>query len=386
MNKTWNYCFKHLFCEKTNLFYDHLCSHEKNGNISGLPTLEQIKSQIPNPNGWSTGMEDSVICGSMMLDCAVEKGEKQLINNIVDGLILCATCSNEPGFIARSVSPIDNKTHYSNSSRDQYTHFIYSLTHLYFSSFCDDEQKQKIKEIFVDVADRMTRCVTAENDYEFPREDNKKGLCFKMWGEIGKHEYLRLPMFYLAAFLVSKNEKYRDLYLKYRDEALEKSFGFDYENAHAAYPVLQMQYSLKYIYDFDDDTTVKSKCKELMKSASDVFSKKAKEYYKSLLECTDTLGYKYTPFWNQPAVYTGNIGGIEYNNHNQDIYPENKAYYILRNIGDSVAIVALYNGFDEDLVEIIKKSADLIDYDNHYSNAPIYLLNGYYSMKSSTSF
>jgi len=386
MNSAWNYCFNHLFCDKTNLFYDHLYSHEKHGNISGLPTIEQIKSQIPNPNGWSTGMEDSVICGSMMLDCATAKGEKDNIKRIVDGLILCATCSREKGFIARSVSPIDNKTHYSNSSRDQYTHFIYSLTRFYFSSFCDDEQKRKIKEIFADVADRMTRCVNAENDYEFLREDNKKGLCFKMWGEIGKHEYLRLPMFYLAAFVVSKNEKYKNLYLKYRDEAIEKSFGIDYENEQTAYPVLQMQYSLKYIYDFDNDSNVKSKCKELMKSASDTFSKKVKEYYKSLLDCTDTLSYKYTHFYEQKAVYIGNIGGIEYYNHNQDIYPENKAYYILRNIGDSVATVALNGEFDEDLIKIIKKSARLIDYDNHYSNAPIYLLNGYYSMKSSTSF
>ena len=380
MNNAWNYCFKHLFCEKTNLFYDHLYNLEEDGNISGLPTLEQIKAQIPNPNGWSTGMEDSVICGSMMLDCAVEKGEKQLISKIVDGLTLCATCSKEQGFIARSVSPIDNKTHYCNSSRDQYTHFIYSLTRLYFSPFCLDEQRQKIKEIFVCVADRMARFVTKENDYEFPREDGKNGLCFKMWGEIGKHEYLRLPMCYLAAYLVSKDEKYKDLYLKYRDEAVAKSFGIDYENEQTAYPILQMQYSLKYIYDFDDDATVKSKCQELMKSASEVFAKKANEYYKALLDCTETLSYKYTPFYIQKAVYIGNIGGIEYNNHNQDIYPENKAYYILRNIGDSIAIVALDGGFDEDLVEIIKKSADLIDYDNHYSNAPIYLLNGYYSM------
>ena len=381
MKNVWDYCFEHLFCYKTNLFYDHLYSHEKDGNICGLPTIEQIKAQIPNPNGWSTGMEDSVICGSMMLDCAIIKNDISAIKHIVDGLILCATCSNEKGFIARSVSPIDNKTHYSNSSRDQYTHFIYSLTNLYFSDYCDDETRQKIKETFACVADRMTKYIISENDYEFPREDGKNGLCFKMWGEIGKHEYLRLPMFYL----VSKDEKYKDLYLKYRDEALEKSFGIDYENEQTAYPILQMQYSLKYIYDFDNDATVKSKCKELMESASKVFFKKANEYYKALLDCTDTLNYKYTPFYEQEAVYIGNIGGIEYNNHNQDIYPENKAYYLFRNIGDSVAIVALNDEFDEELVEIIKKSARLIDYDNHYSNAPIYLLNGYYSMKSSTS-
>ena len=212
MKNAWNYCFEHLFCEKTNLFYDHLYNLNKDGNICGLPTLEQINAQIPNPNGWSTGMEDSVICGSMMLDCAMIKEDTKAIKKIVEGLLLCANCSNSIGFLARSVSPIDKRAHYSNSSRDQYTHFIYSLTYLYFSPFCDEETKRKINKAFIDIATRMEKCVAPENDYEFLREDNKKGLCFKMWGEIGKHEYLRLPFVYLAAYLTSKDEKYKDLY------------------------------------------------------------------------------------------------------------------------------------------------------------------------------
>ena len=380
MNKAWNYCFKYLFCDKINLFYDHLYSHEEDGAISGLPSIEQINKQIPNPNGWSTGMEDSVICGSMMLDCAMIKKDVDAIKKIVDGLFLCSDCSDEQGFIARSVSPIDKKSHYSNSSRDQYTHFVYSFTHLYFSTICDEVTKQRINQTFIDIATRMEKNVIFENNYEFLREDEKNGLCFKMWGEIGKHEYLRLPMFYLAAFLTSKSEKYKDLYLKYRDEALEKSCGIDYEKEPTAYPILQMQYSLKFIYDFDDDKSTKEKCKKLMEIAQKAFQQKAFEYYNELLKCTDTLSYKYTPFYEQPAVYIGNIGGYEYNNHNQDIYPENKAYYLLRNIGDSVALSASTGIFDKELVEVVEKSASLIDYSNHYSNAPIYLLNGYWNM------
>ena len=378
MNNAWDFAVSHLFCEKTNLFYDHLYDLSSDGAVKGLPTLEQIGAQIPNPNGWSTGMEDSVICGSMMLDCAMKKGEIEFAKRIAKGLIACATISDVPGFVARSFSPIDNKTHYSNSSRDQYTHLIYSLTYYYFSAFCDDETKTQIKTIFTQIADRMTECVVKENDYEFLREDGKVGLCFKMWGEVGKHEYLRLPMFYLAAFVVSGDEKYNELYLKYRDEAIEKSFGLDYEKIDTAYPILQMQYSLKFVCDFDE--SVKNKCQELMSLASKTFVKKANEYFEELQECKESLCYKYTPFDEQPAVYIGKIGGIDYYNHNQDIYPENKAYYLLRNIGDSVAIVALDGGVDENLIDIVKMSANLIDYNNHYSNGPVYLLNGYYSM------
>lgn len=378
MNKAWNFAVKHLFCDKTDLFYDHLYDLSRDGAIKGLPNLEQIKAQFPNPNGWSTGMEDSVICGSMMLDCAMKKGENEFAKRIAKGLINCATVSDEPGFIARSISPIDEKSHYSNSSRDQYTHFIYSLTYYYFSPICTAEHKQKIKAIFVSVANRMEKYVVLENDYEFPREDGKKGLCFKMWGEIGKHEYLRLPFIYLATFVVTGDKNYKELYLKYRDEAIEKSFGLDYEQIETAYPISQMQYSLKFICDFDE--SVKDKCKELMSVAQKTFAKKAFDYFDELQTCTETLCYKYTPFDEQEPVYIGNIGGIEYYNHNQDIYPQNKAYYILRNIGDSVAIVALDGEYDESLLELLKASANLIDYSNHYSNAPIYLLNGYYSM------
>ena len=283
MDKTWNFAVSLLFCEKTNLFYDHLYNLTSDGAVKGLPTLEQIGAQIPNPNGWSTGMEDSVICGSMMLDCAMKKGEIEFAKRIVKGLIACATISDVPGFVARSFSPIDNKTHYSNSSRDQYTHLIYSLTYYYFSTFCDDETKTQIKTIFTQIADRMTECVVKENDYEFLREDGKIGLCFKMWGEVGKHEYLRLPMFYLAAFVVSGDEKYNELYLKYRDEAIEKSFGLEYEKSQTAYPILQMQYSLKFVCDFDEN--VKDKCQELMSLASNAFAKKANEYFEELQEC-----------------------------------------------------------------------------------------------------
>ncbi len=386
MKRAFDFCLEHLFCEKTNLFYDHLYDLSKDGATKFLPSLESIKRQQPNPNGWSTGMEDSVLCGSMMLDVVLKMYNKapneklrQTAKNIYNGLMLCATVSKEEGFIARSVSPIDKISHYSNSSRDQYTHFVYSMFNYSKSEICECEQREQIARIFTQIADRCEKYCTRENDYEFPREDGKTGLCFKMWGEICPHEYLRLPMFYLAAYKVTENEKYKDLYLKYRDEAIEKSFGIDYENQHAAYPILQMQYSLKFISD--NDCEVKEKCQSLMQKASECFAKKANEYFSDLQKHKDTLCYKYNYWQDEPSVYIGKIGGIDYYNHNQDIYKQNKAYYLLRNIADSVAVVALFKNANADLLEILQKSCDLIDFSNHYTNAPVYILNAYYLSK-----
>ena len=388
MKKAFDFCFGHLFCKKTNLFYDHLYDLSEEGATKFLPTIESIHKQQPNPNGWSTGMEDSVLCGSMMLDVvlnmykiAPSENLRQIAKDIYNGLMLCACVSKEKGFIARSVSPIDKISHYSNSSRDQYTHFVYSMFNYSKSEICECKEREQIALVFKQIADRCERYCTKENDYEFPREDGKKGLCFKMWGEIGFHEYLRLPMFYLATYKVTDEKKYKDLYLKYRDEAIEKSFCVDYENQHAAYPILQMQYSLKFISD--NDCEAKERCASLMQNASKSFATKAKEYFRELQKHKDTLCYKYNYWQDEPSVYIGKIGGIDYYNHNQDIYEQNKAYYILRNIADSVAIVALYENADADLLEILQKSCDLIDFSNHYTNAPVYLLNAYFLSKQS---
>ncbi len=383
----WDFSFKYLFSDKTNLFYDHITELSEKSLEKTLPSVEEINSHRPNPNGWSTGMEDSVLTGGLMLDAAMIKAkldpsEKALeqMKLIYKGLMLCANVSSDKGFVARSVSPFDQKSHYINSSRDQYTHLIFSLTNYYFSSHSTETEKEEIRNVFANIALRLERTLTEENGYEFPREDGKTGLCQKMWGELGKHEYLRLPMFYLAAYKTCDNEHFYELYLKYRDEALEKTEGIEFKDFGHAYPILQMQYSLKYIFDHDNDEKVKQRAKKIINDAAEHFCKYAKEMYAHLLNSKETINYRYLRWDKAPYVCMGVFGDIPYNNHNQDINPENKAYYIFRNIGDAVTICSLSGVYNEELIEIIKSSADLIKPNDHYSNAPLYLLGGYYSM------
>lgn len=307
MKDAWNFVWNYLFSNETNLFYDHMVEMSSDGATKYLPSPELIKRQIPNPNGWSTGMEDSVLCGGMMLDVIIarykmtkEPEMKTLARKVYKGLELCATVSAEKGFIARSVSPVDKKSHYSNSSRDQYTHFIYSACRYYLSDLCEDTDKSSIRDILVQAAARFETYITPENGYNFPREDNKNGMVFQMWGEIGKHEYLRLPMFYAAAWKIGGENRFKDLYMQYRDEAIEKSFGIEYDSLSTAYPILQMQYSLKFLYDLEEDIDFRNKCRKLMDMAAEAFQKKLEEAYCLLTEpaCRETVSYRYNPWEN----------------------------------------------------------------------------------------
>lgn len=71
MEKIWSYLMDNLFCKKTMLFYDFINTENRGKFENYLPTPEQIKRSVPNPCGWGTGMEDSMIHGGTMLEAAL---------------------------------------------------------------------------------------------------------------------------------------------------------------------------------------------------------------------------------------------------------------------------------------------------------------------------
>ena len=234
IDKIENYIWNNLYCDKTNLFYDFRTSKEKDSHIVNLPLPEYIASQVPNPCGYSTGMEDSSLNGGIMLDSTVaayevtgdDKYREQAVK-IYSGLRLCAEAHGYPGYIARSVSPIDKKSVYLDSSRDQYTNWVFGAYRYYRSGFATAEHKDSIAKAIVGIAQKHEREVTPENNYCLLRPDGKHGRVLGMWGSIEPHEFLRMPMIYLAAFYVSDDIHWKEMYLKYRQEALERSFEID---------------------------------------------------------------------------------------------------------------------------------------------------------------
>ena len=57
----WDFIWGSFFCDKTNLIYDFRIHNGKNGCTDDLPTPYEISKSFPNPSGYGTGMEDSVL-------------------------------------------------------------------------------------------------------------------------------------------------------------------------------------------------------------------------------------------------------------------------------------------------------------------------------------
>ena len=375
----WEIVFGRFFCPDTELFYEFVVDEENNA-WHHLPSVQDIKSSIPNPCGWGTGMEDAVLNGGTLLDTLVSAfaltGDgriKAYADSVFRGLLRCA---REDGFIARSISPFDKESYYIESSRDQYTHWIYGALRFYDSPLCDEYQRAKIRRVLASVADKALRDVKPENGYHMTRSDGSVGLVCKMWGGVGAHEILRLPMFYLAAYHVTDNEKYKREYLKYTDEAIEGSLSHRPE-AMRCYCSLQMQCSLRVVYDYDP--TMREKLLEIMKKNAEYGAKKAivnsREFCKP--EHQNEINYRFRK-WNEVEPRNmGVIGGFEYVNPAQSERKDNVAFYPVREVAEGAIMAAmcpLYLASDE-LSEAVDNMACAIDYSRHSSvYAPLLLI------------
>ena len=266
----WEVTWNRFYLPQTHLFYDYLTSYEPGRELSHLPTADEVRRQYPNECGYGTGMEDCMISAGALLSLivdryAVTKDEmlRQRALDVFQGIQLCATAHGVPGFLARGVCAEDLKSIYPNSSRDQYTHAVHGLWLYSHSPLCSSETKKEIGTILAAIADRMTRTVTPENDYDSLRSDgtrDTRGIS-RMWNVMG-HEAARLPMIYAAAWDVTGKQEYYDLYRKYLEPAVEQSFSV--EDQVPTYAWLQMQASLELLASLERDAELKQKMHQIM--------------------------------------------------------------------------------------------------------------------------
>lgn len=384
----WNRAFERFYCPDTRLFYEFVTDSTSRA-WDDLPAVCEIQRSYPNPCGWGTGMEDSVMNGSAVIDALsasrkigaeVDEG---LIRKLADGLLKCCELSKDRGFVARSISPCDNKSHYIESSRDQYTHFMYSLTRLCLSDLCDEGTKERIKNAVVSVAEKCRREVIAENDFNMLREDGSVGMVNKMWGCIGAHEYMRLPMFYLAAYKVSGEGEYFTLYRKLRDEALEKSLDYD-EKRSRLYCALQMMCSLRFVYDYDEDDSFKNKLLPLMKRLAQYGEEKAinNSIEFSRHEHRQELDYAFKKWRSVNMHDRGVFGGYRYLNPAQSELGENVAFYPVREVGEGAILASMCpeRPVSDLLFEAVIRMAGAIDINKQSSVYALLYLPGAYAL------
>ncbi|MCL1857474.1 MAG: hypothetical protein FWF84_07555, partial [Kiritimatiellaeota bacterium] len=264
MEQAWEMAWTRFFRAETNLFYDGISSKDPAHSQDHLPTAEEVGRQYPNVCGWGTGMEDSAISAGVWMaavcdrfDATGDWGVKAYADKVWDGMARLAAIARSPGFIPRSACLEDGASHYINSSRDQYTHYVHGLWRFYHSPLSDAPQREAMRKIITDICARMEKNVVAENDYSFCREDGKPGVVDKMW-EVWCHEWARLPMIYMVGWDVTQDRHWHDLYRRYAWKAARESVTSPIW-FRVAYAYMQAVFSLEPLVALErDDANLRS--------------------------------------------------------------------------------------------------------------------------------
>lgn len=393
-DKSWDHVWNRLFDRRTCLFYDYITDNSDLGipddAVSHLPSPELIQRQIPNPGGFGTGMEDCALSAGTMMDTVVARykatgdtGMKEYASAVYKGMELLTDVCETPGFVARGVSPVDKKSHYYNSSRDQFTHWVWGAWLFFFSGLADDREKESVRERMERIAGMCEKRCVEENGYDLLRDDGGAAIVSKMWGDVDSHEIGRLPMFYLAAWSITGDSHWRDLYLRMRDTVYRMTLPYDM-NGHPVYAGLQLQYSLRLMHDAEDDPEWKERYRAVMARIADGYEKTVMSQTESLMkpERSAKLSLKMLRWDKAMAAYRGFIGGYAYYCPWQQ-EAVNNAFYPLLNVGESASIAALCPGYEvnPETAECIYEIEDRLDTAHHSTYAPMAILNAGWRIK-----
>ena len=387
MKRTWDYVWNRLFDDRTGMFYNHLAGDDAHAT-KYLPEPEMIRLLIPNPAGYGTGMEDCMLKAGIMMDAVISQQEatgdpsmRTYAERICRGLILDATVSSQKGFLPRGVSPADGRSHYIDTSRDQYTNWWFGAYRFYFSDLSDEAQRAEIRRCLTAMAEKFEADVIPEHDWNFLREDGKIGMVGQMWGDIHPHEYLRLPMLYLLTWKTTNDAHWKEQYLRYRDEAVEKTLDF-VPLSGATYVGLQLQYSVNMVYQLDEAPEIRQKLRTFMQKMAEPYETLAIRQAEKLMtpEGAEWLRIPYTVWQKSKFRYAGCRGDMAYFTPEPSDFREGQSYYPLRAVGEGIAVAALCPDYrvSDDALHKLCEMADFVDYSQHRTCAPIALLDGYW--------
>ena len=404
MDNAWDYIWGKLFCTETNLFYDFLTDHPTDPLCGYLPTPEEISIEFPNPCGWGTGMEDSMInAGSVMIMVTnrwIATGDSSMadyIEKILSGIELCTTVPENRGFLARSVSPFDKKSYYKNSSRDQYTHVVYGLWYFLRSKLGNEKQNTLCRKILTDIAGYAEKTVTKENYFTILNDNGRQGQVQIMWADpipedpvpgttsywpIEPHEVLRLPMIYAAAWDATGDTHWFELMDKCMDPGIRHAMKVP-ENL-VGYCLIQMQLSQHLLYEIETDQTRKEQLADLMRFTAKQAARgipKTMAYLRALKGYTSQCGndWRELPLTYQERRLSQGVPFM------MPTHPEgfNETNLGVRGFAEKIFTQLLAPEFEPD-PELMKKFiyfCETFDYENHALYGPIYHLLTYWTLK-----
>ena len=266
----WN----RFYSPETNLFYDYLTSYETGKELAHLPQRDEVRRQYPNPCGYGTGMEDCMISAGVMMTAVLSRYRCESYEEgparaemIFRGIERSIESVPGEGFVARGRSPFAPELFYINSSRDQVTHAVAAMWEYYRSGLPSEEINKRIRKCVKEVADRMFRNVTAENNYDFLCADGspcRYGIC-KM-ENVMPHEAARLAMIYAVAWDVTGEDQYFRLWRQKIRAAAEGSR--NPSPSTATYGLLQMQESLAILSELEPEDPIREILLEAAQDAS----------------------------------------------------------------------------------------------------------------------
>ncbi len=381
--KAWKYVAEKLLDIRTGLIYDQVLSE------GILPTPEEIASLYPNVGGWGTGMEDSMISGGSMLDGCIERYSKTkspeaagLAQVLANGLLLASEKAKSKGFIPRSISPYDLESHYINSSRDQYTLFVFGLLRYYESGICSEVDSGRIRRAFTDIAERCEENVTEANNYDLLREDLLPSIVTEMWGPgLGNHEVSRLPMIYLAAWKVTGNIHWLEKYRQIRQEAFDRILPM--KDYWALYTLQQMQMSIRVLYDHDPDEGWKEKyLSRLCIVADKILS--MNDYLNAVNNNYPDLDIDVKCFRDVELVKRDRViaGGYTFIS---PVHPGGNFRFFIQDVCYVLTVTSLAPGksVPNEQLDLFRRVFDRIDLDKHTTDAPVQFLEAYWRIKES---
>lgn len=374
--EAWDIGWKRLFHPRTNLFYDYVTSYDPDHRFDHLPTLEEIARQYPNPNGWTSGMEDSVINGGVMLATACDRyvatGDEAMRDaaaTIFKGLVLCGTHSSEPGMVIRSVSPFDGESYFIETSRDQLTHFAHGLWRFYRSPLASDEQKQRCRSMMTALCKRLEARVVAANDYHFGREDGTPGLVDQMW-EVSPHEAPRLPMIYAVAWEMTGDAHWHAMYERYVEDALDQAARLNIAAFDFCYALFQHQVSMETLAAVaDQDASLRDSWREQMGIIADYMPPYHEKFqdYQRVDVGTINMNIRTRP--NRERFVGSDFGHVA-------VWPEEMSceFRPLRELGESllVRLMAPQADLDDHQRDLLARSLTDVDYGKTFTYAMLY--------------
>ncbi len=271
-----------------------------------------------------------------------------------------------PGFLARGVCPEDGKSTYPNTSRDQYTHAVHGMWLYFHSPLADADTKREIGVVMAGIADRMTRTVIPENDYDSLRSDGSRDTrgISRMWHVKG-HEAARLPMIYAAAWDTTGRQEYLDRCHVYLDPAIEQSRVV--ENNQPTYAWLQMQASLELLDALDDNPQRQARMRAIMTEIAERCAVRARNAEATAAKvdlaalCTD---------WR-----TGE--GLKW----EGTY--RRSWYCIRESGEAAMTQLMAPGlpYPEEQQELLVRAITRLDYQHVSSNGIFYLQAAYWKAR-----